>query len=181
MQEAVRLLAIAAVYDNRTPSQAAAQAWAADLADVPLTDAAAAVREHYTTQPDVWLKAGHVLAIVKRNRRRRLDRSWLAEAGALRGGDPDDVAAFLAELREARHGVAVAEPNGRLALPAGKYDDSASQTAVNARGKAAAMAAIRPSKPREPAEERDAWAELCEITDVPPELIAEPEPPATTG
>lgn len=51
-QEAVRLLAHAAAFDNRQPSEAAATAWAAALHDMPADeDALAAIARFYGTPP----------------------------------------------------------------------------------------------------------------------------------
>lgn len=66
--EANRLLAHAAAFDNRNPSAAAAEAWAAALHDVPLdADALAAVARFYgTVDPNVtgqkWIQPHHVRA-----------------------------------------------------------------------------------------------------------------------
>lgn len=50
--EAARLLLYAAAFDNRRPSEAAAQAWADALPDVPLDDdARAAIARYYATPP----------------------------------------------------------------------------------------------------------------------------------
>lgn len=172
VQEAVRLLAIAAVYDNRTPSQAAAQAWAADLEGVTLAEAAAAVREHYTTSPDTWLKAGHVIAIVKRHRRDRARRTWLVELRELRRVDPDDPDAALAAIRRARATAGRQEPE-RLALLPGKYTDSPAQSERNARGKDAALSQVRKPKLGKP---RRGLADLdAAVAELQPDRQEEPD------
>jgi hypothetical protein len=68
VNEAGQLLAAAAAFDNRQPSRAAAQAWAAALHDVPLDDdALAAVARYYgTDDPQAsgqrWIQPHHVRA-----------------------------------------------------------------------------------------------------------------------
>lgn len=163
--EAAKLLAIVAVYDNRTASRIEAQQWAADLDGISLDEAAAAVREHYTANPDTWLKAGHVIGIVKRRRRNESRGLWLAELRALRHVDPDDPHAVLDALRRV-HAAASRRPEpgpDRLALPPGKFTDNPAQATRNAEGVKAAQRAL-PGRSRIPAPRRDAMAELRQIT-----------------
>lgn len=117
--EAVRLLGVCTLYDSRRPSDAVAKQWAADLAGIDLDEAIAAVREHYTTRPDERIGVGHVIAIVKRHRRARLERAqaWTVEHETLRRVDPDDVGAYLAALRRIRRRIATTPD--QPALPAG--------------------------------------------------------------
>jgi hypothetical protein len=161
-QEITQLLAIVAVYDRRKPSEAVATVWAGDLADIELTEAITAVREHFTTNPDVWIVPGHVQAIVHRHRRRRLDHSWTAEAEALRGSDPDNVAAYLRRLRDIRDQVAAGAQDAAPALPAGRYDATPARIAANRRGAAMASAAIPKRAPQ--TAEGDAIRRLRELT-----------------
>jgi hypothetical protein len=65
--QAAEVLKIASAYDGRKPSELQATVWAADLTDarVSTVDAAQAVRRHYTDRPDVYVKPGHVIAIVR--------------------------------------------------------------------------------------------------------------------
>jgi hypothetical protein len=163
IQDAIKLLAIAAVYDNRTPSQAAAQAWAADLEGISLAEAAAAVREHYTTSPDAYLKAGHVIAVVKRRRRAESRGQWVQELRALRGVDPDDPYAVLEALRRVQQPTP--GESQRLALPPGRFAAGPSQGERNARGVAAARAALGRVRSLEPQPRRDALAELAETVE----------------
>lgn len=161
--EAAQVLTVAAVYDNRKPSAAAAQAWAADLDGISVPEAAAAVREHYRANPGVWIMPGHVVAVVSRRRRAGSRGLWLAELRALRNVDPDDPHAVLDALRRV-HATASRQPEpDRKALPPGKFDDNPSQAARNAEGVKAAQRAL-PGRSRIPAPRRDAMAELREIT-----------------
>lgn len=140
--EAAQLLAVAAVYDNRKPSSAAAQAWAADLESVTLAEAAAAIREHYRDNPGVWVMPGHVVAVVARRRKEGSRGLWLAELRALRAVDPDDPHAVVEALRRV-HDVAGRQESGRRALPPGKFVDNPAQADRNARGAAQAREVLR--------------------------------------
>lgn len=159
--EAAQVLTVAAVYDNRKPSAAAAQAWAADLEKVTMAEGAAAVREHYLASPGVWIMPGHVVAVVARRRRAESRGLWLAELRALRNVDPDDPHAVLDALRRV-HATASREPE-RRALPPGKFADSPAQAERNARGADVARQVL-PGRHRIPAPRRDAMAELRQIT-----------------
>lgn len=140
--EAAQLLTVAAVYDNRKPSAAVAQAWAADLDGVEVAEAASAIREHYRANPGVWVMPGHVVAIVAQHRRETVRGLWLAELRALRSVDPDDPDAVQAALRRARLAAGRQEPE-RLALLPGKFRDNPSQAERNARGKETVLAELR--------------------------------------
>jgi hypothetical protein len=111
-EEAGYVLAVAAAYDNRPPSQAVATTWAYDLKDVTQADAIDAVREHYKANPDTWIKPGHVIEIVKRGRSVALARSSRVENAAIEALDPDDPeydAKYMAAIQSARH-VAAERP-----------------------------------------------------------------------
>lgn len=139
--DAARLLAVAAIYDRRTIGETEARAWAADLDDVDLDQAVAAVREHYTASPDVWLRPGHVRAVVRRHRRHRLERSWLAEQHALAEVDADgDRAGYRAALHRVRRDMAAA-PVQRAALPPPRCERDETQRR-NRRGRARCEAEI---------------------------------------
>lgn len=75
--EAAKLLARAAAFDNRQPSEAANKAWAAALHDVPGdVDAFAAVARFYGTPPAkpgerLWLEPHHVRTVRKQIRDER--------------------------------------------------------------------------------------------------------------
>lgn len=77
--EAAQLLTHAAAFDNRKPSAAASQAWAAALHDVPLDDdAIMAVARYYgsddpTATGQRWIQPHHVRAHRKAIRAERLD------------------------------------------------------------------------------------------------------------
>lgn len=98
-EEAIRLLAHAAAFDNRQPSRVAAQAWAAALRDIPLDqDTLDAVAAFYgtVTLDDAakfdptkrrWLEPHHV-----RYHRQKIRNARLAEANFLYDGDPDETA-----------------------------------------------------------------------------------------
>jgi hypothetical protein len=90
IEEAGYVLAVAAAYDNRPPSQAVATTWAYDLKDITQADAIDAVREHYRNNPDVWIKPGHVVEIVKRHRSKGLANASRVENAVIEALDPDD-------------------------------------------------------------------------------------------
>jgi len=77
-QEAAKVLAKAAAYDNRQPNEAAPIAWAEALdQDLPLPDALRIVGEHYSNE-HTWIMPAHI------NRRwRTLGKTRLAEAERL--------------------------------------------------------------------------------------------------
>lgn len=107
--DAARVLATAAIYDKRTPSRAEAFTWAADLGEMSVDEAIAAVQEHFRTRPDVYLNVGHVIEIVKRHRRSGLDQSSRLENSAILALDPDDPdydRKYLAAVRQARETAA---------------------------------------------------------------------------
>ncbi|MEU8473722.1 zinc finger domain-containing protein [Streptomyces hygroscopicus] len=97
--EAVRLLAHAAAFDNRQPSRVAAQAWAAALRDIPLDqDTLDAVAAFYgtVTLDDAakfdptkrrWLEPHHV-----RYHRQKIRNARLGEANVMYDGNPDETA-----------------------------------------------------------------------------------------
>lgn len=103
--EAMHVLAVAAAYDNRPPSQATATTWAYDLADINQAEAIDAVREHYRERPDTWIKPGHVIAIVKRARSvglANVSRVETAAIEALDRDDPDFDTKYMRALQRAR-------------------------------------------------------------------------------
>jgi hypothetical protein len=134
--DAARVLSFAAAYDKRTIGEADARTWAADLDTIDLHEAIAAVREHYRTCPDAWLRPGHIVAIVRRHRRIRLDRGWSAEAAALHGLDPNDVDGYLTALRRTRHTSAATDAADVRRLPPGRFDGTTAQQRRNAHGRA---------------------------------------------
>jgi hypothetical protein len=121
-KQAAMLLAHAAAFDNRQPSDAAAEAWAAALHDVPLDDdARGAVAAYYTTAPQnpnerLWILPHHVRTLRSKIRSARLENFQYEPL-------PDETPAeFLARYRgqvQAIASGAVAAPTGRLALEGG--------------------------------------------------------------
>jgi hypothetical protein len=142
------VLAVAASYDNRAPSQAVATAWAFDLGDIARDDAVAAVRGHYKANPDTWIKPGHVVEIVKHARSAGLARSSRIENAAIEALDPDDPEydrKHLEAIQDARH-AAAERPEvipARIALPQGERSPE-DRVERNARGAALAKAAVKP-------------------------------------
>lgn len=106
--EAAQLLAHAAAFDNRKPSAAAAQAWAAALRDVPLdADALEAVARFYgTDDPEAsgqrWIQPHHVRTHRRAIRDERLDSGPELAPPA----DPDREADYRRALAEIRNRVA---------------------------------------------------------------------------
>lgn len=108
--EAIRLLAHCAAFDNRKPSQAAAQAWAAALHDIPLdADALGAVARFYAT-PDgegqKWIQPHHVRAHRAAIRSDRIGPAGPGLHPAPPPADPDDVQGYLRALRQQQAGIA---------------------------------------------------------------------------
>lgn len=105
--EANRLLAHCAAFDNRKPSAAAAEAWAAALHDVPLDpDVLAAVARYYgagsaQAAEQRWIQPHHVRAHRKAMRNARLEGFRYVPTD----GD-DDPKVYLASLRAQRQAVA---------------------------------------------------------------------------
>lgn len=106
-QDAMRLLAVAASFDNRKPDKDAAVAWSVALGDLPWVDCRDAILEHYS-QTSEWLMPAHVKAIVGRLRTKRL-----ADAGDLLppdfshiGDEAEEEYATRAWLKAARKAVA---------------------------------------------------------------------------
>lgn len=89
LEDAGYVLAVAAAYDNRPPSEAMATTWAFDLGDITRDDAVEAVREHYRAHPDTWIKPGHVVEILKSSRKTAVSQSSRLEFELLRSIDPD--------------------------------------------------------------------------------------------
>lgn len=118
-EEANRLLAHAAAFDNRQPSRVAAQAWAAALHDVPLDDdTLAAVARFYGTPPPrpgekLWMQPHDV-----RTHRRLLRAERLEGFEYVPQPDDDDPARYLANLRAQRAAVAAGRRPAAPARPA---------------------------------------------------------------
>jgi hypothetical protein len=120
--EAAELLAHCSGFDNRQPSLAAAQSWAAALHDVPLdADAKAAVATYYSTPPQnpnerLWILPHHVRTLRTKIRNARLENFQYEPV-------PDEtVPEYLARLRGQTQAIAsgrVPAPTGRLAIEGG--------------------------------------------------------------
>ncbi|MGW6224906.1 zinc finger domain-containing protein [Streptomyces olivaceus] len=120
--EAAELLAHCSGFDNRQPSLAAAQSWAAALHDVPLdNDAKAAVARYYSTPPQnpserLWILPHHVRTLRTKIRNARLENFQYEPM-------PDEtVGEYLARYRGQVQAIAsgrMAAPSGRLALEGG--------------------------------------------------------------
>jgi hypothetical protein len=98
---AARILTLCAVYDRRTIGEADARAWGDVLGPVRFEDAAVAVRQHYAVSRE-WIMPSEVKEGVRHLRAERLARI----TDQVPAADPDDVAGYLHDLRQARHRVA---------------------------------------------------------------------------
>lgn len=123
-REASMLLACCASFDNRQPSDAAIQGWAAALHDVPFDDdTRAAVITYYSTPPKnpserLWIMPHHIRTLRSKIRSARLE-NFAYE------GNPDETPReFLARYHgqlEAVASGAVAPPTGRPMLDGGPH------------------------------------------------------------
>lgn len=102
--DAAEVLAVAAIYDDREPTEVAAVEWALVLTEMGVTahEAAAAVRVHYIENPDTRVRPGHLLPIIKAVRRDRAERERTAAALAIEPDRPTgaEAAAVLTRLRK---------------------------------------------------------------------------------
>jgi hypothetical protein len=124
VSEAARLLAICCGFDNRQPSELAAQAWAAALKGIPFDqDAKDAVVRYYSTTPKdpdtrLWIMPHHVRDLRNRIRAERLE-NFAYE------GNPDETPLeYLARYRgqlEAVASGAVPAPTDRPMLEGGPH------------------------------------------------------------
>jgi hypothetical protein len=136
-KEAAVLLGHAAAFDNRQPSEAAAEAWAAALHDIPLdADAKAAVAAYYTTPPAnpnerLWILPHHIRTLRSKIRSARLVNFQYEPI-------PDEtVPEFMARLRGQTQAIASGRapaPIGRLALEADPKRDREFVKELTARG-----------------------------------------------
>src|SRR6516225_2533903 len=100
-EEAGRLLAHAAAFDNRQPSPIAAKAWAAALDDIPLDqDAIDAITTYYSADGTPgerrWLMPFHIRHYRAIARKQRIDA-----ANVVYDGDPDETGPeFTNNLRQ---------------------------------------------------------------------------------
>ncbi|MFE9363712.1 hypothetical protein ACFYNN_13025 [Streptomyces sp. NPDC006978] len=124
--EAGRLLMHAAAFDNRQPSAAAAEAWAAALGNMPLdSDTLAAVARYYSTPPArpgdrLWIQPHDI-----RTHRAAIRNDRLTGFVYEPQPDDDNPAAYLRNLRQQRALVAGGhrEPApARAALPPANSD-----------------------------------------------------------
>ncbi|RXS84173.1 hypothetical protein EST92_11480 [Streptomyces sp. TM32] len=124
--EAQKLLAACAAFDNRQPSQVAKRAWAMALRDIPLDDDAfAAVARYYGTPPKdpgqrLWIQPHDVRSIRRTIRSERLEHFQYQPL-------PDETPReFLARLRGQQNAIAsgrVAAPTSSAALTGGPHRD----------------------------------------------------------
>lgn len=101
--DAARLLAIAAAYDNRKPDATSAQAWALALDGYRAEDCQQAIVAHYQTSTE-WIMPAHVIAAVKKARASRIEDA--PPIPIPNGFDPDDTAAYQRILAESRRAQA---------------------------------------------------------------------------
>jgi hypothetical protein len=118
VDDAKRLLAACAAFDNRQPSLIAARAWSASLRDMPLDqDAFDAVARYYGTPPAkpgerLWIQPGDVVAHRKDIRRERL-ANFVFESNS-----DDDDPFWLARYRAQLDAVASGHIPGPSQAPA---------------------------------------------------------------
>ncbi|MEH0657696.1 hypothetical protein QA860_08115 [Streptomyces stelliscabiei] len=136
-REAAILLGHAAAFDNRQPSEAAAEAWAAALHDIPLdADAKAAVAAYYTTPPQnpnerLWILPHHIRTLRSKIRSKRLENFQYEPIG------DESVGEFMARYRGQVQAIASGRapaPVGRLAIEADPKRDREFVKELEARG-----------------------------------------------
>ena len=139
---AADLLALAAAFDRRTIGKADAVAWADALHDLAPADCAEAIRAHFRDSTD-YLMPAHVRQGVKRI---RADRIRSANSAIFEPDDanPDDVAAYLAAIRDRRQ--AVADGQTITPVPLAPADPERVQKLL--RDTAKALPAMPPASPR---------------------------------
>lgn len=111
--EAQRILAACAAYDNRQPSQAAKQAWGRALAKIPFDDdCIEAVARYYATPAKdgarLWIQPADVIKHRAAVRRERLE-TFVYEPPAGQLDDPD----YIKRLRTQQYAVG----SGRIPAP----------------------------------------------------------------
>lgn len=109
LADAMKVLAAAAAYDNRTPSNDQATAWAYALGqhNITLDEAIRGVIGHFSGPAEEvdYLSPNHVIWNVKQERRRGLDHSSRLEMEMLTrlaATNPDDPGASIRAIQEAR-------------------------------------------------------------------------------
>lgn len=140
LADANYVLAAAAAYDNRTPSNEQAIAWSYALGQHKITreEALRGVIAHFSQPVDGeahYLEPGHVIWQVKLERRRGLDHSARLEQQMLRDVDPDDPGAVIHTLTRARQIAAQGGESvpARMAIT-GKFEDDPDRDARTSRG-----------------------------------------------
>jgi hypothetical protein len=122
--EAARLLAACAAFDNRQPSEMAKRAWASALNDVPLDqDCFDAVAAYYGTPPQdpnqrLWIQPHNVRTLRTRIRNQRLENFQYEPIAQ------ETTAQFLARYRGQVHAIAsgrIPAPTSRPALEGGPH------------------------------------------------------------
>lgn len=115
LTETAVLLNGIALYDNRDVDVELAQVWHAHLADVPFTDAAAAVRAHFDQSKD-WIMPSDVKNLIRQQRANRL-----ANTALVYDGDPDETPAqYLANIRARIAAIAAGQPSAPLPQALGR-------------------------------------------------------------
>lgn len=109
-----KVLALAAVVDNRVVDRATIAAWHDLIGRLDFTDACEAVREHRRTSTE-YLVPAHVIAGVHRIRAARL----AAVPDPLPDVDPDDVTAYQLRRRQMRAAIASPNPTSRKEITRG--------------------------------------------------------------
>jgi hypothetical protein len=100
--EAAKLLAVAAAFDNRKPDADSATAWAAALDGHRFEDCRDAIVQHYRTSRE-WIMPADVITAVKKTRTSRLeDVAPTPPAGM----DPDDTGSYARWLEVTRRAIA---------------------------------------------------------------------------
>lgn len=85
LTETIALLDVISAYDKRKVGEADLEVWQEQLADLPYDECRAAVTVHHRNSPDVWLKPGHVRAIVRAAQNDRAMRPARTHNGCPRG------------------------------------------------------------------------------------------------
>lgn len=123
--EATEVLKMVARFDKRTIAGDDIKLWTAVLSQhgISMPQAIRATETHYTARPDDWIKPGHIVQIVTRERSTGLAHSARLEQAALALIDPDDpeyTSKALEAIRAARKAAADgADIPARPALPSG--------------------------------------------------------------
>lgn len=114
LSETARLLGICALYDSRAVSELEVAGWHEIVGDLGYEDAKAAVLAWHSESHPFRISPGDVVSMVRQMRHARIEN----KPDPLPLCDPDDVDAYLAEIRANRQALADGQlPPERLALP----------------------------------------------------------------